>query len=248
MKEWKKYLFTVNGFEMETIYNQETIDKVFMPLLEKFTELQKEKASRIVVFLAAPPAVGKTTLCQFLEYLSQQKEDVTEVQALGLDGFHYHSEYINSHDAVVLGKTVPMKTVKGCPETYDTEKLQKKLEKIKQENILWPIYDRNIHDVVEDVTEVMKDIVLIEGNWLLLNEEPWKSIKEIADYTILIQSAEETLKERLIGRKIKGGLSREEAEAWYVNSDSVNVKRVLHTSIPGDLMLKVENDGDYVKL
>lgn len=248
MKEWKKFLFTVNGFEMETIYNQETIDKVFMPLLEKFTELQKEKASRIVVFLAAPPAVGKTTLCQFLEYLSQQKEDVTEVQALGLDGFHYHSEYINSHDAVVLGKTVPMKTVKGCPETYDTEKLQKKLEKIKQENILWPIYDRNIHDVVEDVTEVTKDIVLIEGNWLLLNEEPWKSIKEIADYTILIQSAEETLKERLIGRKIKGGLSREEAEAWYVNSDSVNVKRVLHTSIPGDLMLKVENDGDYVKL
>lgn len=248
MKEWKKYLFTVNGFEMETIYNQETIDKVFMPLLEKFTELQKEKASRIVVFLAAPPAVGKTTLCQFLEYLSQQKEDVTEVQALGLDGFHYHSEYINSHDAVVLGKTVPMKTVKGCPETYDTEKLQKKLEKIKQENILWPIYDRNIHDVVEDVTEVTKDIVLIEGNWLLLNEEPWKSIKEIADYTILIQSAEETLKERLIGRKIKGGLSREEAEAWYVNSDSVNVKRVLQTSIPGDLMLKVENDGDYVKL
>lgn len=248
MKEWKKYLFTVNGFEMETIYNQETIDKVFMPLLEKFTELQKEKASRIVVFLAAPPAVGKTTLCQFLEYLSQQKEDVTEVQALGLDGFHYHSEYINSHDAVVLGKTVPMKTVKGCPETYDTEKLQKKLDKIKQENILWPIYDRNIHDVVEDVTEVTKDIVLIEGNWLLLNEEPWKSIKEIADYTILIQSAEETLKERLIGRKIKGGLSREEAEAWYVNSDSVNVKRVLHTSIPGDLMLKVEKDGDYVKL
>lgn len=248
MKEWKKYLFTVNGFEMETIYNQETIDQVFLPLLKKFTELQKEKASRIVVFLAAPPAVGKTTLCQFLEYLSQQKEDVTEVQALGLDGFHYHSEYINSHDAVVLGKTVPMKTVKGCPETYDTEKLQKKLEKIKQENILWPIYDRNIHDVVEDVTEVTKDIVLIEGNWLLLNEEPWKSIKEIADYTILIQSAEETLKERLIGRKIKGGLSREEAEAWYINSDSVNVKRVLHTSIPGDLMLKVENDGDYVKL
>ena len=141
-----------------------------------------------------------------------------------------------------------MKTVKGCPETYDTEKLQKKLDKIKQENILWPIYDRNIHDVVEDVTEVTKDIVLIEGNWLLLNEEPWKSIKEIADYTILIQSAEETLKERLIGRKIKGGLSREEAEAWYVNSDSVNVKRVLHTSIPGDLMLKVEKDGDYVKL
>lgn len=248
MKEWKKYLFTVNGFEMETIYNQETIEKVFLPLLKDLTALQKEKSSRIIVFLAAPPAVGKTTLCQFLEYLSKQEKDVTEVQALGLDGFHYHSDYINSHNAVVLGKTVPMKTVKGCPETYDTDKLQEKLAKIKDENILWPIYDRNIHDVVEDMTEVTKDIVLIEGNWLLLNEEPWKSLKETADYTILIQSEEEMLKERLISRKVKGGSSREDAQAWYINTDSVNVKRVLTTSMPGDLMLKVEEDGDYIKL
>ena len=247
MKEWKKYLFTVNGFEMETIYNQETIENVFLPLLQKLTKIQKEKDSRIVVFLAAPPAVGKTTLCQFLEYLSQ-KEDVTEVQALGLDGFHYHSDYINSHDAVVLGKTVSMKTVKGCPETYDTDKLQEKVKSIKTQNILWPIYDRNIHDVVEDVIEVTKDIILIEGNWLLLSEEPWKSIKDVADYTILIRSKEGTLKNRLIGRKMKGGLSREDAEAWYYNTDSVNVKRVLEDSLPGDLMLKVEDDGDYVLL
>ena len=122
------------------------------------------------------------------------------------------------------------------------------MKSIKTQNILWPIYDRNIHDVVEDVIEVTKDIILIEGNWLLLSEEPWKSIKDVADYTILICSKEETLKNRLIGRKMKGGLSREDAEAWYYNTDSVNVKRVLEDSLPGDLMLKVEDDGDYVLL
>ena len=248
MKEWKEYLFKVNGFEMTAIYNEDTIQKVFLPLLKQLQQLQKEKKERIIVFMAAPPAVGKTTLCEFLEYLSKQDQELTDIQALGLDGFHYHSDYINSHDAIVLGEKVPMKQVKGCPETYDTEKLRQKLEKIKTEDILWPIYDRNLHDVVEDQIKVEKNIILIEGNWLLLKEEPWKTMQQYADYKILILADEEMLKERLISRKEKGGLSREEAVAWYQNSDSKNVTRVLRDSLQGDLLLKVEEDNDYIKM
>lgn len=248
MKEWKEYLFKVNGFEMTAIYNKDTIQKVFLPLLKQLQQLQKEKKERIIVFMAAPPAVGKTTLCEFLEYLSKQDQEFTDIQALGLDGFHYHSDYINSHDAIVLGEKVPMKQVKGCPETYDTEKLRQKLEKIKTEDILWPIYDRNLHDVVEDQIKVTQDIILIEGNWLLLKQEPWKSMQQYADYKILILAEEDMLKERLIGRKEKGGLTRAEAEEWYKNSDSKNVIRVLKDSLKGDLLLKVEEDNDYIKM
>lgn len=53
------------------------------------------------------------------------------------------------------------------------------------------------------------------------------------------------LKERLIQRKEKGGLSREEAEKWYENSDSSNVRRVLKSSVKGNLILEVEEDNDY---
>lgn len=248
MKKWKEYVFDVNGFQVNTIYNEETIEKIFLPLLKNLTEMQKKKNRRLIVFMAAPPAVGKTTLSKFLEYLADQSEDLTKIQAIGLDGFHYHSDYINTHNAVVMGKEVPMKKVKGCPETYDTEKLREKFKKIKEEDILWPVYDRTIHDVVEDVEKITKNIILIEGNWLLLDEEPWKSMKDTADYTIMIRSEEETLKERLVGRKMKGGLTREEAEDWYINSDSVNVRRVLQTSLDGDFMLKVEADNDYIVL
>ena len=71
MKEWKEYLFKVNGFEMTAVYNEDTIQKVFLPLLKQLQQLQKEKKERIIVFMAAPPAVGKTTLCEFFEYLSK---------------------------------------------------------------------------------------------------------------------------------------------------------------------------------
>ena len=54
MKEWKEYLFKVNGFEMTAVYNEDTIQKVFLPLLKQLQQLQKEKKERIIVFMAAP--------------------------------------------------------------------------------------------------------------------------------------------------------------------------------------------------
>ena len=48
MKEWKEYLFKVNGFEMTAVYNEDTIQKVFLPLLKQLQQLQKEKKERIM--------------------------------------------------------------------------------------------------------------------------------------------------------------------------------------------------------
>lgn len=47
---------------MTAVYNEDTIQKVFLPLLKQLQQLQKEKKERIIVFMAAPPAVGKTTM------------------------------------------------------------------------------------------------------------------------------------------------------------------------------------------
>ena len=62
MKEWKEYLFKVNGFEMTAVYNEDTIQKVFLPLLKQLQQLQKEKKERIIVFMAAPPAGWKDNI------------------------------------------------------------------------------------------------------------------------------------------------------------------------------------------
>ena len=43
MKEWKEYLFKVNGFEMTAVYNEDTIQKVFLPLLKQFSKYKKKK-------------------------------------------------------------------------------------------------------------------------------------------------------------------------------------------------------------
>ena len=49
--------------------------------------------------------------------------------AVGLDGFHYHQDYILTHSVTFQdGRTLPMKQLKGSPETYDVVHFQEKLE------------------------------------------------------------------------------------------------------------------------
>lgn len=245
MKEMKTYTITVNGLTIEASYNEETVENLFKPFLRKLTAMYRAGGQRIVVFLAAPPAVGKTTLSLFLESLSKSSDEFENVKAIGLDGFHYHADYLAAHTTIRDGEVVEMTRVKGCPETFDAEKLERTLARIHTEDIKWPIYFRNIHDVIEDGDRVTGNIVLLEGNWLLLKDERWAAVRKYADYAVMIQAEEAMLKDRLIGRKMQGGTSREDAEAFYEYSDSRNVTRTLRDSVNWDVCWKVESDGDY---
>lgn len=241
----KSYKFLVNTFEVNADYYEEDIENIFIPLLKQLTNLKIDRNRRILVYLAASPGVGKSTLASFLEFISKNEAGAEELQAIGLDGFHYHQEFIKNNKVIIDGIEVPMAEVKGCPETFDLDKLKSKIVSLKNENVKWPIYDRNLHDVVEDKILVTKNIVLIEGNWLLLDEDGWRDLKEYCDYSIFIKAEEGMLKKRLIERKRKGGLSEEAAVKFYEKSDSKNVQRVLNNSLKADLVLELSNYGKY---
>lgn len=242
------FSMTVNGLVTEVFYPKKTIDTVFLPLLHRWTTLWQEKKSRVIVYLAAPPGVGKTTTALFLEHLSQQAEEVHPIQAIGLDGFHYHQDYILSHTLSVDGCEVPMKNMKGCPETFDVEKLHRKLSTLTNSDIQWPTYDRTLHDVIEDSLCITGDIILLEGNWLLLNEGRWAELTAYCDDTIFVEAQAELLKERLIQRKIQGGLSPSAAQDFYERSDSRNIARVLNCRRKANICLHMETDQGYTML
>ena len=61
----------------------------------------------------------------------------------------------------------------------------------------------------------------------------------------LFLSPAQILRERLISRKIAGGLSREDAEAFYARTDSPNVERVLVNSRQANLILEMTEEGNY---
>ena len=90
------------------------------------------------------------------------------------------------------------------------------------------------------------EILLVEGNWLLLDEEPWRDLRALADYRIRIDVPPALLRDRLIARKVQGGLSVEDATAFYETSDRRNVERFAAHAGAADEIWRMEEDGDFV--
>ena len=232
------YELTVNGLSFPAVFDTEDVEGVFLPLLEHWTQLQRKLGRRTVVFMAAPPGTGKSTLALFLEALSHSTPGVTPLQAVGLDGFHHPQAYLNTH--FIPGTQAPLSTIKGAPESFDVEALLHMLADARTGDPRWPLYDRQIHDVRKDQIPLTEQILLLEGNYLLLEEEPWTALRSFRDHSIFLSADPAALEGRLVSRKMAGGASREEAEAYVRRVDLPNIRRVLDHSAPAELTLRVE--------
>ncbi len=241
------YCVNMNGIDVKAHYSRKAVDDIFLPLLSKLTALQSEKNRRLLVLLAAPPGAGKSTLASFLQNLSEEREEITDIQAIGMDGFHRRQEYLQTHKAIRDGKEVMMVDIKGAPITFDLELFEQRIQAVlREKTVNWPSYDRHLHNPVEDAIKVEKDIVLLEGNYLLLNEEGWRELRKYADYSIFIKADPEFLRNRLIDRKIKSGNAKEKAEQFVDYSDMANVRLCLENSMEADLTLIVDENGEYI--
>ena len=244
-KEWHTYEMMVNGLPQRIRYNANTVEHLFLPLLRRLTELQRRRGQCCIAFLAAPPATGKSTLAQFLAQLSRTEAGLTSVQALGMDGFHYPNRYLAAHTILRDGVETPLKSIKGAPETFDVAHLAAKLAAAKEGATPFPVYDRRIHDVVPDAVTADAPILLIEGNWLLLDEEPWRALCGLADHRLRIDAAPELLRDRLIARKVQGGSTAEDAVAFYEASDAPNILRFAAHVGAADEIWRMTADGDF---
>jgi pantothenate kinase len=55
---------------------------------------------------------------------------------------------------------------------------------------------------------VTAPIVIVEGNWLLRDDERWRALAAFCDYSLFIRAPANALRTRLVGRKLAGGLSQ----------------------------------------
>lgn len=239
MKE--NFEFEVNGLKIQAAFDTRDRDRILLPLLGRLTALQREKGRRIVVFLAAPPAAGKSTLCCYLEHLSRSQANLVPVQTVGIDGFHYTQDYLGSHSLARGGENIPLNKIKGAPETYDVAHLRHLLAHVGEDGQRWPLYDRKIHDPVEGAVEIREDILILEGNWLLLDEAPWNALE--CDYSIFLRAGDESQLERIVRRKMMGGYDEESARRMVRENDWPNIQCCMNHSRRGDLNLGIAKDG-----
>ena len=232
-----RFHFINSGLAVDADFPDQDVQEKYIPLLQRLSKLQERKGSRILVMLAAPPGAGKSTLAAFLADLAKELS-LKPVTVIGMDGFHRYQDYLLTHYTERSGKTIPLVKIKGAPETFDLQKLTERVRRVADgENCGWPAYDRLLHNPVENAVTVDGEIVLLEGNYLLLDEPGWRELSSYADYTIFLQTEEKLLRERLVKRQEESGKSREEAAAFVEESDLKNAQLVLSRSKKADLIL-----------
>ena len=70
------------------------------------------------------------------------------------------------------------------------------------------------------------DIVIVEGNYLLLDEAPWSELRDHFDAVAHLRVDPTQRVERLVHRHVRFGKTRDEASAFVQSSDEPNAVRV----------------------
>ena len=189
----------------------------------------KDRAGRYMVAVAGPPGAGKSTVAADLVRLIGPGSRVVP-----MDGFHYD-------DAVLDARG--LRARKGAPDTFDAAGFGHLVTRLATEaEVAIPIFDRSMElsRAAADIVGESDRILVFEGNYLLLDEDPWRALAGRFDLTVMLAVGEEELTRRLTARWLHYGKTPAAAADWIASNDLPNIRRVLQGSRPADISLANE--------
>jgi pantothenate kinase len=182
---------------------------------------------RFITALAGPPGSGKSTLA--VDLVARLGAGA---KAVPMDGFHYDDAVLNARGA---------RDRKGAPDTFDARGFLHLLKRLRSEDeVAIPLFDRDleISRAGADIVTADDRLLVIEGNYLLLNEAPWPEALPLYDLTVWIDVPEAELDRRLVARWAHYGKTPEAARAWIDGNDMPNIRRVTQGSRAADVVLR----------
>lgn len=191
-----------------------------------------DASRRFLVAVAGPPGAGKSTLAEALApALNARLPDQPGI-VVPMDGFHYDDGLLKERGLL---------SRKGAPDTFDADGFRALLRRLKSEMtpIAIPVFDRSleISRGSARIVEPRHRLLVIEGNYLLLDRPIWRDLKPLFDLTIALKPSIDLIEKRLIQRWLDYGFDREAAIEKARGNDLANAHVVLEESQKADIEL-----------
>ena len=188
---------------------------------------------RRIVAIAGPPASGKSTLANALvEDLNTASPGTCAL--LQMDGFHYDDEVL------IPRGWLPRK---GAPHTFDVGGYAAVLQRLRlneEESVAVPRFDRSIEVARAGafVIDRAVRVIVTEGNYLLLADPPWPSLRPSFDRTVLIMTDIDTLAARNRQRWVDTDMDEARLQAKLDRNDMPNARLVMDRSTDPDWVVR----------
>ena len=188
---------------------------------------------RRILAIAGAPGSGKSTATERLA-AALAAEKPGSVEILPMDGFHYDDGLLN-----LLGR----RPWKGAPDTFDVGGLRSAFARLRdpaEGAVAVPVFDRDL-EISRGSARIIGPqarLILAEGNYLLLNQDPWRSLRAFFDAAVMIETPEAEVKRRLRRRWRGYDLDEAAVDFKLEQNDLPNGRLVAQASAPADYVLR----------
>jgi pantothenate kinase len=187
---------------------------------------------RVIVAICGAPGAGKTTFSSELQGLLTSGAASLSSQVIAMDGFHLDNDTLTKKGLL---------SVKGAPNTFDVAAFEDLLKNIaNQQQDLWaPKFDRDLEEVIDKALPIKKvsQVIIVEGNYLLLKQPSWRHLKQYFDISIFLEVPQKELQQRLVQRWLDQGYDLASAQQKATDNDLVNGELVIKHSHNADIYL-----------
>lgn len=180
---------------------------------------------RKLLGLVGAPGSGKSTLAAALQGVLPAAS-----QIVPMDGFHLANVELRR-----LGRA----DRKGAPDTFDSAGYVALLRRLRAAGcgqpddaggdiVYAPEFRREIEEPVAGAIAVLPttQLVITEGNYLLLEEGPWREVAGLLDEIWYVDVDDALRSRRLLRRHEQFGRSPEAARAWVAATDEPNARLI----------------------
>ncbi len=185
---------------------------------------------RRILGVTGAPGVGKTTYA-----LARVAASDVPAAYVPMDGFHLADASLRA-----LGRL----SRKGAPDTFDAWGYAALLRRLRDERdhvVYAPGFERDLEQPIAGALCVPPEaeLVVTEGNYLLLDEPGWRAVRDQLDEVVHLVTDDDLRRRRLVARHVQFGKAPAEAEAWVVRVDDANAALVAAAAHRADRVVEL---------